>query len=61
MLRTSTQRMIRNCKENKFKVPVWKQKDNITTSIFPEVSQNRIDKKKFDVVNDVVKKVMLTL
>jgi ATP-dependent DNA helicase RecG len=33
--------MIRDCKENKFKVPVWKQKENTTIVVFPGVSHNR--------------------
>lgn len=41
MLGTGTQRMIRDCKENKFKVPVWKQRENMTTVIFPDVAHNR--------------------
>jgi ATP-dependent DNA helicase RecG len=44
MLGTGTQRMIRDCKEHKFKVPVWKQGENITTVTFPDVSHNRKDK-----------------
>lgn len=54
MLGTGTQRMIRDCKEHKFKVPVWKQGENITTVTFPDVSHNRKDKTIDDVVNDVV-------
>jgi ATP-dependent DNA helicase RecG len=41
MLGTGTQRMIRDCKENKFKIPVWKQKENATTVAFPDVAHNR--------------------
>ncbi|MFN8438549.1 MAG: ATP-binding protein [Cytophagales bacterium] len=41
MLGTGTQRMIRDCKENKFKIPVWKQKENITSVTFPDVAHNR--------------------
>ena len=54
MLGTGTQRMIRDCKENKFKVPVWKQNNNITTVTFPNVSHNRKDKSSSDAVNDAV-------
>ncbi len=54
MLGTGTQRMIRDCKENKFKVPVWKQGENITTVTFPDVSHNRKDKSIDDTVNDAV-------
>jgi ATP-dependent DNA helicase RecG len=42
MLGTGTQRMIRDCKENKFKSPLWKQKENVTTVTFPDVAHNRI-------------------
>lgn len=41
MLGTGTQRMIRDCKNNKFKMPIWKQKENITTVTFPGVVHNR--------------------
>ena len=41
MLGTGTQRMIRDCKENKFKVPLWKQNENTTTVTFPDVAHNR--------------------
>ncbi len=67
MLGTGTQRMIRDCKENKFKVPEWKQGENITTVIFPNVAHNRIDKSiddavsgaVNDAVNDAVKKGLI--
>lgn len=54
MLGTGTQRMIRDCKENKFKAPVWKQGENITTVTFPDVAHNRKDKSTDDAVNDAV-------
>lgn len=41
MLGSGTQRMIRDCKENKFKVPIWKQKENTTTVTFPGISHNK--------------------
>ncbi len=41
MLGTGTQRMIRDCKVNKFKIPVWKQKENVTIVVFPDVAHNR--------------------
>lgn len=41
MLGSGTQRMIRDCKENKFKIPVWKQEENTTTVTFLGVSHNR--------------------
>ena len=54
MLGTGTQRMIRDCKENKFNVPVWKQNNNITSVTFPDVAHNRKDKSSSDAVNDAV-------
>ena len=41
MLGSGTLRMIKDCKENKFKTPVWKVKENITTVTFPDVAHNR--------------------
>lgn len=41
MLGSGTQRMIGDCKENKFKTPVWKQKENTTTVTFPDVVHYR--------------------
>lgn len=38
MLGTGTQRMIRDCKKNGFKSPVWKDSHNILTVTYPEVS-----------------------
>lgn len=37
MLGTGTLRMIRNCKAKGFKVPIWKNKDNILELTFPEI------------------------
>ncbi|MFL0223379.1 ATP-binding protein, partial [Tenacibaculum maritimum] len=37
MLGSGTLRMINDCKKNKFKTPSWKQKNNITTVVFPEL------------------------
>ncbi|MDD4489019.1 MAG: putative DNA binding domain-containing protein [Paludibacter sp.] len=54
MLGTGTQRMIRDCKENKFNVPVWKQNNNITSVTFPDVAHNRKDKSSSNAVNDAV-------
>ena len=34
----STIKMIRQCKEQGFKVPVWKVKDNSVTVTFPDIS-----------------------
>ena len=50
MLGSGTQRMIRDCKENKFKIPVWKQTEHTTTVTFPDVTHHR----KSDAVNDGV-------
>ena len=41
MLGSGTLRMIKDCKENKFKTPVWKVKENIITVTFPDVTHNR--------------------
>jgi len=41
MLGSGTLRMIKDCKENKFKVPVWGEKDNITKVTCPGVSHNK--------------------
>jgi len=41
MLGSGTQRMIRDCRDNKFKIPVWKQKENTTTVIFPDLAHNK--------------------
>lgn len=41
MLGSGTQRMIRDCRDNKFKSPVWKETDNIITVTFPGLAHNR--------------------
>ena len=41
MLGSGTLRMIKDCKVNKFKDPIWKVKDNSTTVVFPGVTHNR--------------------
>lgn len=41
MLGSGTLRMIKDCKENKFKVPVWKEKENTTTVSFAGVTHNK--------------------
>src|SRR5674476_482676 len=41
MLGSGTLRMIKDCKVNKFKAPVWKEKENITSVTFPNVKHNR--------------------
>lgn len=41
MLGSGTLRMIKDCKANKFKAPVWKEKENTTTVTFPNVTHNR--------------------
>lgn len=56
MLGTGTQRMIRDCKENKFKVPVWKQKDNTTSVTFPDVAHNRKTEGKTKGINEGISK-----
>ncbi len=41
LLGSGTQRMIRDCKQNQFKVPVWKQNDNSITVTFSGVTHSR--------------------
>jgi ATP-dependent DNA helicase RecG len=41
LLGTGTLRMIRDCKENKFRVPTWKENDHIITVTFKGVTHNR--------------------
>lgn len=41
MLGGGTLRMINDCKQNKFKAPVWVEKDNVTKVTFPGLSHNR--------------------
>ena len=38
LLGSGTLRMMRDCKQNKFPPPVWKEKDNIFTVTFPSVA-----------------------
>jgi len=38
MLGSGTLRMISDCKKNSFRVPVWQDKDNVTTVTFPDLS-----------------------
>jgi ATP-dependent DNA helicase RecG len=37
MLGSGTLRMINDCKENGYRIPAWKDKDDITTVIFPDL------------------------
>lgn len=48
MLGTGTLRMIRNCKAEGFKTPIWKNKDNILELTFPEI------KHRYEGVNEGV-------
>lgn len=48
MLGTGTLRMIRNCKEEGFKTPKWKNNDNVLEVTFPEISH------QFEGVNEGV-------
>lgn len=41
MLGSGTQRMIRDCRDNKFKLPIWKETDNVITVTFPGLAHNR--------------------
>ena len=59
MLGSGTLRMIKDCKNNKFKVPVWKVNQNTTTVIFSGVAHNRRDDAVNDAVNDAVKKGLI--
>jgi ATP-dependent DNA helicase RecG len=38
MLGSGTLRMISDCKKNGFRIPVWTDKDNVTTVTFPDLS-----------------------
>ena len=40
LLGSGTLRMMRDCKQNKFPLPVWKEKDNIFTVTFPNVAHS---------------------
>ena len=44
MLGSGTLRMIRDCKNNKFKEPVWKQQQHITTVVFAGVAHDKSTK-----------------
>ena len=59
MLGSGTLRMIKDCKNNKFKVPVWKVKQNTTTVVFSGVAHNRKGYAVNDAVNDAVKKGLI--
>jgi ATP-dependent DNA helicase RecG len=43
MLGSGTLRMIRDCKSNKYKIPQWTDRNNVTTVVFPGVSHNKKD------------------
>jgi len=59
MLGTGTQRMIRNCKENKFKAPVWIQKENTTTVTFPDVTHNRKSMGQIEGITEGISKAVI--
>lgn len=59
MLGTGTQRMIRNCKENKFKVPVWRQNENTTTVTFPDVTHNRKSMGEIEGITEGISKAVI--
>lgn len=59
MLGTGTQRMIRDCKENKFKIPIWKQKENTTTVTFPDVVHNRKSGEKTKGITEGISKSVI--
>lgn len=58
MLGSGTLRMIKDCRENKFKPPVWKQKENITTVVFPGVSHHKKVEGVIKGVTEGVSKIM---
>ena len=58
MLGTGTQRMIRDCKVNKFKIPVWKQKENTIKVTFPDVAHNRKSEKMNKELTGISKKII---
>ncbi|MDZ4668557.1 MAG: putative DNA binding domain-containing protein [bacterium] len=58
MLGSGTLRMISDCKKNSFRVPVWTDKDNVTTVTFPGLSiKTKATKGVNEGVNEGVKKV----
>lgn len=60
MLGTGTQRMIRDCKENKFKSPIWKQRENTTTVTYPGVAHNRRIEANTNRVTEGISKVVIS-
>ena len=58
MLGSGTLRMISDCKKNGFRMPVWTDKDNVTTVTFPDLSvKTKATKGVNEGVNEGVKKV----
>jgi ATP-dependent DNA helicase RecG len=58
MLGSGTLRMISDCKKNGFRIPVWTDKDNVTTVTFPDLSiKTKATKGVNEGVNEGVKKV----
>lgn len=58
MLGSGTLRMISDCKRNGFRIPVWTDKDNVTTVTFPDLSiKTKATKGVNEGVNEGVKKV----
>lgn len=60
MLGTGTQRMIRDCKQNKFKIPIWKQNENIMTVTFPDVAHHRISEGNIKGITEGISKGVIT-
>jgi ATP-dependent DNA helicase RecG len=59
LLGSGTLRMIRDCRQNKFPVPVWKEKDNIITALFYKVGHNRpVDEDIIEGVEDISKETI---
>lgn len=58
MLGSGTLRMISDCKRNGFRVPVWSDKDNVTTVMFPGLTVvSKSDEGVNEGVNEGVKRV----
>jgi ATP-dependent DNA helicase RecG len=38
---TGIKKLIRDCKENQFRTPIWKEKDNVITVTFKGITHNK--------------------
>ncbi|MDR0368485.1 MAG: putative DNA binding domain-containing protein [Bacteroidales bacterium] len=59
MLGSGTLRMIKDCKSNKYKIPVWTDKNDITTVVFPNVSHNKKDKKIAKELSEKINEIVI--